>query len=330
MSVVNEMLNELQASRTPHRDIKGLIPPIKNKNYFFYIWIVIFIVVVFFMLLFKDKNQEKHLTVQSVTKTNTPITPHYLATKQNDNHVVNSKKPLIIEGKTSHKTSIQKSSEQAIPSDNTLIEKAVIKKPKSLKKTENLIIASRATTANKQLSNILDQWSNSDSLTNKNRMQELLESYSDLPNIWQNALNFIKQRDTSFYQSLLAKSIVQFPNTNHFAIVASRYHMNTGQLDSAYKILSNMKNTLHNKKTYQLLGIILQRQDKHLLAISNYQKSLTFSPDNGEVHMAIGISFNATNQPLLAAEHFVKALTDNSLNELQRRFLNQQLISQKR
>jgi len=330
MSVVNEMLNELQASQTPHRDIKGLLPPVKNRNHLFYKWMVAFILIVFLIFFFVEKPQKKHLLDQSITKTNIPITPHHLATKKDNLHIINADKPLIIEPRVPPENYSKKKPEQVTPSENHIANKVVLAKQKPSKKNENLITASRATTANKKLSKVFDQWSISDNLTNKNRLEELLESYSDLPNIWQSALNFIKLRDVNFYQILLARSIDQFQNTNHFAIVSSKYHMSTGQLDYAYKTLTNIKSTLHNKRTYQLLGMILQQQDRHLLAISNYQKSLIFSPNNGELHMAIGISFKATNQPLLATEHFVKALTDYTLSDLQRRFLNQQLISQKR
>jgi len=337
MSIVNEMLNELQKTRTPHHDIKGLISPPQNTSYSQYLWLTsLALVAILFIVIFKGYIEYSPEQKNTSDFPKLVMLPNQLAPPENLKKVKNDTNKLLISNKDPIKAvslkvvttaPIASVTPALAPKKEPKIEPN-IKKLNTSKPTEKKvnISSSRVSIANKQLVKLFDQWSLLELEVNYQKLLQLLKTYSEFPKIWHSSLSFLKTRDINLYQDLLIESVNQFPKNTLFSVISAKHYISLGKLDRAYHDLNKIDNKNRDDVVYQLLGIILQKQNKHKSAIENYKKLLLISPDRGEINMAIGISFEALNQPDSAVQHFIMALKDNQLTNLQRQFLKQRLV----
>jgi len=332
MSLVNEMLKELQNTRAAAYDVKGLTYPTDNKpNVIRYILSIVVVIAVIFFLFYKNKSTKSEnnlLTNSSLT------TIHNKNTVTKEIEITNISELTSSNNKTTNEDILKETTKEKISiSQKIKIEKKpeltshpAIEERVNQKQSAN-ILPSRISVAKKELLLVIDRWNFFPKEQSVNSLVSLLNSYSDLPTIWQSALSFTKSTDAFLHQQLLTQSLEKFPKNIDFFLTASKYHFDNNNFYQAYQLLNSIDEQRKDKRIFQFLGLILQKQKKHHLAIDSYKKSLVIKPNRGEIHMAIAISFEELKSPKKAISHFVEALKDKKLSELQRNFVKQRLIT---
>jgi len=325
MSLVNEMLKELQKNRSANHDIKGLVCPTETKTSLHIFWLSGVLLLLIIFIIYKP------IFTNNLKTTKNLITPRIFAglPKKLDPHIksIDTQLKLVIDTKPEI-TFIVKPTIKTQRSKESVQEPIIkIINEKENKENDKPISLSRLSIAKKKLLVIFNQWHLQQSKRKLDQLLSTLNAYQDLPEIWNSALFFLKKIDLQTYQLLLTRSIQKFPNNIDFSVMSAKHHFKLGNIDQAFQYLNNIKEKKRDQRVYRLLGMILQKQNKHPQAITNYKKSLLLSPNSGEIHMAIAISFEALDQSNQAIDHFISAIKDNNLSKLQQQFIKQRLIA---
>jgi len=361
MSLINQMLNELQQSKQASVAINGLVPITDNESKTKKNWLLMLLILLVsagIVLHFLDQKHsytdqpinpvDKKLTLGNMNN-KTVIEKNVLIYKQQKMNIssldLQTTLKINIESKAKRKKSLNNDTNQSmIDSTHSFLEKnKLIEKPITQKTVtisdglkpdkqslpintlNNVKQTSKISIAEKELTRLMKYWQLSSPRVGHEKLFSLLDNYPDLPEIWQNALIFIKSKNNHYYEKLLDRSIKTFPQLNNFSYLAAQHYYSTDQYLKAKQQLDFVEENRKDKKIYQLAGLIFQKLGKHQLAIDNYKKLLITTPNLGEINMAVGISFDALNQPKKAASYFSLALKDQQLNPIQKKFVKQQL-----
>lgn len=338
MSIVNQMLNDLQQNKQSALVMEGLLaspadePKIKKV-----IWLL-FVIGSLLLITILTRSYFKQQAILSIPST---IDLSEKIKEVEQSNVIAKEKKVVIKSfdfKTNLNLEItDKKLEETRPftqptvisteSNNEKPTKPLIKKDgvelsgKTFKKISKISIAEN------ELARIVKQWQFKSSETSYQNLLLMLNNYPDLPSIWLDSLSFLRTRNTNHYENLLEISIKTFPEKISFSLLSAQYDYSNGQYLKAYQQLNDINNKQKNQRVYQLSGLILQKLGKHQQAIKNYKTLLTIMPDRGEISMAIGISFDALKQPDQATVYFVRALKDRQLSPVQKQFIQQQLTT---
>ncbi len=358
MSVVNQMLNDLQQSKQHTTVMDGFVPLPENrsKTKLYWSFILILLLIVVFVLnksLFentpfftktsdyskklnnndnqpisefepnpKPKQEQRPEQQKTIIKTfdfKSPFEPKVIITKSSD-------RPIYQPSLTVNKEHINKDQINKNQIEKTKI--LLSNKTKPTKKLNSHIKKlSRISIAEKQFASLIKHWHLNSAQASHQKLLSLLNNYPDLPGIWLDSLAFLKNNSEKYYENLLKLSIQRFPEKISFTLLSAQYYFSSKQYTIAYQQLSSIHKTKKDQRVYQLAGLILQKLGKHQQAIGNYKKLLLIMPDRGEINMAIGISYDALQLPKRAANHFIIALKDKRLNPLQKQFVKQRLIA---
>jgi len=358
MSLVNEMLNDLQQSNHPTPMMDGLISPSDSKPktrttklvvLFLLVSIGVFFLVYSRNNFFSNHNEapvETNTNIDKIQSENSQLEakesppPIKTVTRKKDfqiqRAVTTANKDSTAVEKT-QKTSTNAS--QALPKKlntrkllvaETKAETNSLKEEKrkpGVASTDKVKKVSRISLAEKELSRLTKHWQLARPQDSFKQLLSLLHRYPDLPGIWSDSLTFLKSKNLGDYENLLALSVKNFPETNSFSFMSAQHYFSSGQYLKASHQLKLIEDANRDKKTYRLAGLIMQKLGKHQLAIENYRKLLVIVPDQGDINMAIGISYDALNQPKEAVNYFILALNDKNLNPIQKRFVKQRLTA---
>ena len=345
MSIVNQMLNDLQQSKhpTPVMDELMSSPDAEPKKQRIYSLLVILILLIIAGALTRWLNQESSIISHKSTLTEIKIKPDNIDEENGQAKLKNkpAQQKVVIQTydfetsfnlETEAKQAIQL---KTLPTSFTPITKKtteeIVLQPKkvapSRQKTAAVKKTSRISTAEKELARLIKQWQLGNSTDQHHNLLALLDSYSDLPTIWLDSLIFLKSKNMAYYEELLDLSIATFPEKNSFVLLAAQYYFSSAQYTKALLQLENIEEKRKDQRIYQLAGLVLQKLGEHQQAIESYKKLLVISPARGEISMAIGISYDALKQPKQAISHFIIALKDQRLNPIQKQFVKQRLIA---
>ena len=338
MSLVNEMLNDLQKDHKQTSTIEGMsaTPQTSNNTLLYF---VVATIIAFFMVYFFYKKPIEIQPEQSIEKaiitesekqqTETPLvkatTEKKIDPKQSkplekteDSPLAQSESP--VEPSTELVTTTkQKEKPSFIAPPAPAKETATIAEP--VKKV------SRKTLADKEISKIIGNWSNLEENASFNLLKKRLDSYKDFPSLWIKALSFIKPKNDIYYENLLSRAMIIFPKKDSFKLMAARLSFIKSDYVNSEQLIENTDENNWSRADYQIAALVSQKVNKHKQAINYYKNIVAGSPNNGEINMAIGISYQAINQKKLATKHFRLALLDSKLNQIQKRFIEQQLVS---
>lgn len=190
-----------------------------------------------------------------------------------------------------------------------------------------IIRLSRRTEANKRLSGILDSWGQQDSTTNRIQIETLLNDYRDLSDVWLKTINSLGRKSSPLQQKYLDQALIKFPEQDAFKILLAKQLTNNKQYSSALAILIQTNKKDWSQTQYRLAGFLSQKTTNHSKAIEYYNHLLIINPNLGDVNMAVAISLEAINENKLAVLKFRRALEDNKLSDLQKQFINQRIAA---
>ncbi len=337
MSLVNEMLKDLENSKQNLSAMEGLeSPPIAKSNMRYYLLTAIVSVALIIFVYNQDTPKNSSvLKDQSSVSNSEKSLPVIL---ENTALSTEIQKPILTEPdsqkietqaleKVTSKPTLEKKRAENPPRLSEVKEKTFKNNRNNKTATLAMKTASRTSTANRELSNLISQWKLNNQLENENSLQIILKQYGDLAGVWLKAVRFLKANEPSFYYPTLKLAIQQFPDKILFPKMLAQSYFYQKQYELAIKSLDDIDEKNKDEQIYQLTGLILQKQNKHQQAISNYQKLLAIKPQSGKIQMAMAISYEALNQSDQAVEHFIIALKDRQLNDLQKQFIRQRLVA---
>lgn len=359
MSLVNKMLNDLQQSNHPTPVMEGLLSPSDNQPErkttkslaLFILLLLVGIIILFFnqniffiglkgsqvntkISVDKVKQETSQIELKEKSKQQKTIIQKADFKNQRAMAITNKDSIVVDTNQEIHgninQTSPEKMVAQKPVADESRIETDSLKneKQRSIVTTSNKVKEiSRISLAEKDLSRLIKQWQLVRPNVALKQLSSLLNRYPDLPGIWSDSLTFLKSKNLNDYENLLDRSIKNFPETNVFSLISAQHYFSSGQYLKASQQLDLIKEVNWDGKSYRLAGLIMQKLGKHQLAIEHYKKLLIIVPNQGEINMAIGISYDALNQPKKAASYFILALNDKNLNPIQKRFVRQRLIA---
>jgi len=192
---------------------------------------------------------------------------------------------------------------------------------------EPMIKISRRSQANKDLSNIVNQWKQHDQISNKRRIADLLSEYKIQSEVWLKTVSFLQRKNPSLYQEYLEKALVRFPEQDAFNMLRVKQLMKENKFTESLSYLEKTSKSGWELTQYRIAGYLSQKTNHHQKAIGYYNHLLLTNPNLGDVNMAIAISLEALNENKLAILKFQRALEDNKLNDLQRKFITQRIAA---
>ncbi|TQV88537.1 tetratricopeptide repeat protein [Aliikangiella coralliicola] len=126
--------------------------------------------------------------------------------------------------------------------------------------------------------------------------------------------------------SFLQRAVKESPSQPAFRIAAARYFVEQNDLATAESFLLDLSQLNEVQPSLlQTRAIIRQKQSRHQLAIQDYGRILGISPNRGDIYIALGISLEALGQINQAKLSFQNALKDNRLSSQQVEFVRQKL-----
>ena len=364
MSLVNEMLNDLQRDQKDPISFQGMVATNKQPNYYkIIVFITTFLGLVFIGYYFFVGQQEQELqhnnssfealpkkNIQNTTERAKPSDSIYGSTDKNKSISISSEdKDLVIPKEKITKiekseTKLTKVTENIQPTtreiktnqlnvikpkNNMPIETQAANQSKVVAKQETLIKVSRKTLAEKELLSITNQWKTLGSSLSFNQLKVVLNRYADLPTVWLKSLNFIKRKQPEFYDQLLSEALNQFPKNESFLLLSAKHLFSSSQFEQAQQQLDKTDSNNWSLTNYRLAALLAQKLDNHPKAINYFQKITALSSSSGEINMAIGISYEAINKKDLSVRFFNSALLDPKLNPIQKQFIQQRLNENK-
>jgi len=343
MSLVNEMLNDLQKDQQKPVYIQGMVAtdqkPTHLVNLFFVSLLLVVIVLIGYWLLFSDKT----MTIQENSNSNSVLTaklaPQEVIKTSVDASITSTG---FAEESTSqpepinsiiNKTIIKTTEPKSTPTENH----QTIKKPqvnhkepaKMEEKIETISIKkiSRKTLAEKSFSSIVNRWNQTNANSSFMELDTLLDGYPDVPSVWLNSLIFLRSDYPNLYKTLLEKALATKPKYDPFLYLSARDYFSSKNYILADQQMNKTNKTNWDNNNYRLAGLIAQKLHHHQQAISHYKEILSTSPYRGDINMAIGISYEAMENYKLAVAHFTVALSDSNLSQVQKQFIKQRLVA---
>ncbi len=346
MSIVNQMLNDLQQSKHPSPVMDELmsLPDAEPKKQRVYSLLVILILLIIAGALTRWLNQEPSIISHQSMLTEIKMKSDNIDNENGQAKLI-KKEPAqqkVVIQTYNFETSFNPATETSEATQLKMLQtsfspitkkttREIVFQPKNVapsrQKTSAVKKTSRISSAEKELARLIKQWQLGNSIDQHHNLLALLDNYSDLPTIWLDSLTFLKSKNRAYYEKLLDRSITTFPEKNRFVLLAAQYYFSSAQYSKALRQLDNIQEKRKDQRIYQLTGLVLQKLGDHQQAIESYKKLLVISPARGEISMAIGISYDALKQPKQAISHFVIALKDIHLNPIQKQFVRQRLIA---
>ncbi len=332
MSLINEMLSDLQKTNQDSFTLDGITSPENRSSSFKYYWLLILPIMLFILINYKsilffnlttDKTENIHIITHSTSKSIAIKEPLSRA-------VIKKERPTLLEITTTNKTNNVVINDEIKDDINITVQKpaAENKKSKTINKKKNTSIiksTSKISIAEKQLSQILNHWQ--DHTADKQELYQLLIDNKRYPSIWLNALSFFRSKNNTYYLTLLNYSLDHFPNNAEFLLLISQYYFEGSQYLQANKQLEKINHKDRGPRIFQLMGLAAQKLNQHNKAIDSYKKILSLSSGRGDIHMAIAISYEALKSRDSAIFHLLNANKDRSLNPIQKKFIKQRLIA---
>jgi len=332
MSVVNEMLNDLQKKQSKANLFDPFIARQETPSGFnfrstSYVFIALLIAVIAYQFFSNNRKAEQLPIIVKAPAIAVPNLPKTTAVKEK----VDAVKQDLDEDKTV---------ELAI--DKTTIEPPVVNRATSRtsfqppvssksfaenKTTQTMKSVSRINQAEKKLVSLFRDWKNHSQLSNREKYKSFFVDYSELHSLKIKALKFLKVRDKMLFGEFLNLSISQYPEDPNYHYLAAKYYFSEKNYSLASGYLANIKTNDRSFNISRLAALTFQKQGKHQQAIDIYQQLMIVQPYSGEINMAIGISYEAIDNPNLAKTNFALALKDQRLNKLQRQFIRQRLVA---
>ncbi len=130
----------------------------------------------------------------------------------------------------------------------------------------------------------------------------------------------IKNNDPEVHNYLLT-AFRKFPDYSDYRLIASRYFLSLNKYQQAESFLVDISSS--SRRYFDLLkmrALTRQKLDNHRGALTDYSIIINAAPDRGDIHLAMGISFEATGQKRQARMSFQNALSDHRLTTTQRNF----------
>ena len=331
MSLVNEMLSDLQKSESNVSAINGMFytSPKKDKTPKIIIGSIITILAItaiYFVYqsqsIPKQENSNKVETISTLDVVNS-VTPTRQP-KPKASPIIDTYDFKSIE---TLNASIDLPTLPYIK--NTTLETNSLAMPVGIKiKNINKIkTISRSSIAEKDLANWKESWPTSTINERELNLNSLLLNYEDLSAIWHESLIFLKSKKTNLFHSTLLRATTLFPKEETFNLMLAEKYFYSEKYETTLTTLKKIHKDTENLTYYKLKGLTLQKQNKHQQAISSFKRYLILSPNQGSIKMAIGISLERLNIPSTARSYFIAATKDDRLNSLQRKFIQQRLIA---
>jgi len=127
-------------------------------------------------------------------------------------------------------------------------------------------------------------------------------------------------------EKVLLDGLKSKPENTAFTMLLARLQVERGALEQATATLEISLPFADAQADYRaFMAALLQRQNRHLEAISHYQIVLQHAPDNGVWLMGYGISLQALQRNAEAKDAFKRALDTQKLSPELQAFVQQQL-----
>lgn len=335
MSVVNKMLKDLQSSsQTCHlfeQDV-AIDEPKKSPTTMLYLVALLIIITLSWYYWAESDKAIKHL-VENDSKSIIKKTP----SKPIDTISTTAPKPIATKLSTttpaSNKIALEKAPMTKVSPPSIKLEikheKLKVGGGAKLINTEKPIIIKRSKQdiAQKQLLNIVSNWSKVSSQNNKKALKNLLVNNPKDSELAIQIMDFSREKSASLHHSLLKIARTNLPENSHLALASARHSFSTKQYLTAINTLKKIDSYYWEASHYQLIGLSYQKLERHKEAIGIYKKLLNISPNNGKINMAIAISYEATNQLSQARANYLFAIEDKRLDSIQRQYIKQRLVA---
>lgn len=363
MSVINQMLNDLQQREQPIKQLPLQAVRYKNKPLFFY-FIILLIIILFIFVYFKMSKTEpevSHLLIQNVKPVNkTPFlssqtdevilksdvslneaevtkTPLDPITEINLKDLPDSsQKPVELAQKDLSNKLIKE--EMPTLKSSTETQQEYIKPKKSnVNKSANLpsnnITESEIkkpsieTILNNQLEQIKNDFAYVGYQSTKQALQKLLVANPDLHSARLYFILLSWQQQELDTAEIINAAIGLYPNQSAFRLAAAKYFLEKSDYLQAENSLLNILPTASNlAELLQMRAVIRQKNNKHQLAVNDYTAILQQSPERGDIYIALGISLEALNKNSQALLSYKKAELDQSLSKRQMQFVKRKIL----
>ncbi|MBV1909446.1 MAG: tetratricopeptide repeat protein [Kangiellaceae bacterium] len=218
---------------------------------------------------------------------------------------------------------VNKPAEKVTPTDISNNSKRVVNSIS----TTSMIKISRTSQANKIFIALTKDWLKLDGQTQDSRIKELLANYSDQSGLWLKVILFLKNTNPEQYSSHLNDALLRFPQDNSFPMLFVKQYMQESKFSQALIHLNKIPKDRWTLSQYRVAGYLSQKSNNHQEAISFYNHLLLANPNRGDINMAVAISLESLKENNLAIVKFQRALEDNKLNNLQRQFIEQRIAA---
>jgi tetratricopeptide (TPR) repeat protein len=361
MSVVNQMLRDLQDRQEMPKQLPLKVTILRRSNKLILVIIPLIIAAVYFYIHQQTNNQINKSSSQSnVDLLKKEVVQKPVIDGQTDpvvllpsialkNTIAKEVEQVSIDTKHTKNFSVEKkeaekSHELNVLADlqgkvetqnNKLVNKSKLLKDlpiepieaKKVGKISNTVKSkSSASILNSQLKMIKNNYKRTGLNETKKKLLELLDNNPGFHSARLYLIRIVWNHKSLSTEQILHQAVTLYPRQSVYLLAASRYYVEENKLDKAEALLSRLElNQQQLPELYQLRGHIRQKQKKHSLAIDDYAAILNMTPNRGDIYIAIGISLEALNKMKQAHISYQKAKLDTSLSSRQLAFVENKI-----
>ncbi len=359
MSVINQMLKDLEKNEQKTGNASDLTTPESNNksNRLLWLFILLLLLVLSYFInqIYFNGEASNNKTPASNQAINTLKIPsdnkatvinRSVASKDTQNQKTNQPAPKIskppvkaavakqtkkkqseIQSTTSSSLNPKKQGARPLASSNP----KAVKPAKPVNKTINNPIRvkklSKRNLANKEYQQLARQWSALDKAEQIASLDHLVMEFGDFTSLWYKVLSFLQNQNSDLFDRYLSLALTQHPNDTPLLMRSARRFFVQQNYSAALSSVNKSNPDLWQGRDHRFVGLVYQKNKLYRQSIDYFKKSLSFNLKPGEVNMAMAISLQAIEEHNQALARFIEALKDPQLSPIQRQFIEQQIAA---
>ncbi len=160
----------------------------------------------------------------------------------------------------------------------------------------------------------------------KQALNQLIQINPDFYNARIYLTKLLLEKNDPLVEEWLNESVNYQPNQIAFRLLACQYYSNKGLFEQAESFITDLPGTIENQKVvFQVRAVLRQKQQKHLLAIEDYQSLIKNFPVSGDVYLGLAISLDKLGEKELAKKRYQQALNYAELSPQHQAFIKTRL-----
>lgn len=348
MSVVNQMLRDLNNNSMPHAALDyQAVKQSTPLRYLFIGGICFLLLGLSYWLLNKTHSTSEDLLRTSIAKhssqpsTNISTNPLILEPiiEESATPVINTpitrlvnQEPTSPQPETNEKLTptvpqiVDTESPIVIEKPETKIATNVGQLPAAIVQPEidaTIKIQSSKSQLDQQLAQIKKNYTPNDVAASISALDKLLAENSEHHGARLYLLSLCLQAIDCPIENRLRNAVTQYPEQSNYRLIAARHFFEKNQFNIALEVLSNL---LPSQDQFlalmQMRALVYQSSQQYQSAIRDYYAILNFSPNRGDIYLAMGIAYESLGDREQARLSFQNATHDASLSDRQQQFLS--------